>query len=529
MIMDLGIKGLAQGLQSIAYKRLYLISCADEYLAVRLATHFLSSISNKKELLRFLVTEIGAEQYVKNCSNELLSSIRAHVYSITSLKNTTASLAAKLHFLKTLKKDSVCVILMDEKRLTSLDDKARGRTLDLIYHSCCSKKSSVLIMTYGQGYERVATALLSNGNNISGIASLGYRGEACFIDVMLWRDEGRFARAQDFLLLGTQGFVSQGSLIDEMQSANDAHVCYLKRGSVEVDHSLFNTLLEFDSNDEVINAAMDKATSASVILCLEYRHELEQLAASVYKLRASCGHFLHIFVVERIDGLRASSIHFLLACGVDFVFHFGVKSSYINAVLPIFLSSSYRAPQFQSFDTLCNAYRRLHTESNGFLIFDDFVSKVSSLLKTPQCSKGAGTLVALKPKPSLTLEDCLNIFNPKRGGDICTLSSGCLWIFMASCRETEVLTALQNVFTVDPLLVFGSSKLYLGAENIIKALNSNKDEASCAQENELLEKMLAQSQALSRNNVSALGISSLINNSDIKAKATSAKRLLGDE
>lgn len=526
--MDLGIKGLSRGLQSIAYGRLYAVSCADELLAARLTAHFLKSISDF-DMLRFLATDLSADVFIKYCSSSVLDGIRAHVYSIAEPKFAASSLPSELRFLKKLPKCSLAVIVMNTAILRALDKKERARFLERLLSYCCSNDSAVLIVNYGAEYETLATSLLENSGLLSGISSLGYRGGAPYLDVMLWRDEGRFARSQDFLVLDENGFACQSSNEDEMQSSTDERVCYLKKGVLDVDRAIFESVLDFVSNEEIFEAAKARATSASVFFALENRQDLEKIARLVFELRQSCGNFLHIFIIERVNGLRASSIRFFFSSGADFVFDSNAKSAYINAILPIFLSSKFRRSLAGSFDNLCDAYRRMDDESNGFVMFDDFCNKAVSLLQDTKYAHGGGTLVRLKPKNSFTLEECLKIFKPKRGGDYCTVRGGCLLVFMASCRGAEILTALRNVFTVDPLSVFDGSRVYMRRDEIVQVLNSSS-ELEDDDDDVLLNKLLQEHEEETRRTVNTQGVSSYIKSAgNIKAELSSITSLLDED
>ncbi len=526
--MDLGIKGLSQGLQSISFGRLYAISCADEYLATRLVSHYLASIS-KLDILRFLATQLRSEVFTKNCPAKLLNDIKAHVYSINESSCITSAMPYELRFLKKLPSGSVAVILMDVEVLKALDADSRARFFKDLYYSCCRKSAAVLVC-YGKAFEKLAVSLLENTEFLSGISSLGYQKGSPYLDILLWRDQGRIARDQAVLILDEQGFERRNVNDGEIQSADDKGVCYLKKSTLDFDRKLYDRIKVFNTNEEVFSDALDKATAASVFLCIENRQELEKTARMVYELRHTLGNFLHIFILDKVNGLRASSIRFLLACGADFVFDANARSPYINAVLPLLLSSDHRGFAVGSFDDLYKGYCIMEDESKGFLVFKDFAAKVGAALDDTPYLQGAGTLVKLIPKSCFTPEDCINIFRPKRGGDFCTVRGDFVLVFISSCLGSEILTALRNIFTVDPLSVFAASCVYLSHEDIIRALNVSIEDDDCRGEDLLLGRGQQESEQNMERRISTEGISSYITTADdIKARPSSTSHLLKRE
>ncbi len=538
MLMDLGIKGLSQGLQSIALGRLYTVCCADELLATRLVAHYLASIS-ANNMLRFLVTQLEAEVFAKNCPLKLLDKIKAHVYSIDEPKYLVSSIPSELRFIKKLPSNAVAVILLDVRGLKDLEARTLSRFLKKLYHCCCSKNSAVVLIGYGQEHETLALSLLEHNAFLSGVSCLSYKSGHPYLEVMLWREDGRFAKDRALLLLNDQGFARLDVNNAEAHSSNDKHTCYLKQDLLDIDRSIYDRILRFESNDEIFKAALDNATAASVVLCLESRNEIEKIARMVYDLRYARGSSLHIFILEMVGGIRASTIHLLSSCGADFIFDANAKASYINAVLPIFLCTKYHGFLTKSFDDLCMAYRAFDDESKGVLSFNDFAVKVSSLLENTQYLKGGGTLVKLKPKESFTLEHCLNIFKPKRGGDFATVRGVYLLVFLSSCRGIELLKALRNVFVVDPLSVFAYSRVYLTADDI-KALLKDREEGGAEKnydghskpsgEDLLYGKVLEEQEIQQAQTISTQGISAYITtNSEIKAVRATASHLFREK
>lgn len=476
--MKLGIENLLNKVQEINSGCVYYISTEDKDSAVNLAVNCLCKNSDKN-VLRYLVLDGVRKEDIRQSqvSDTLLNSVKAHVFESKGSPNFLKSLAPDLKKYGATDEKSLFAVIFDDRKLANIDKFSCYRRIADLQRFAKSYNLSFLLIGYGDHSQSVVNRLLKEDRSLSGLVSFNKTPNQLSLDILYWRaDDGTFSQGSYEVVLEESGFAVPESSSEDYAAA-DINTCYVCENVFTPDSNIYSEVLKFNSQQSLVEEALEKATSATVFLSIDNRDAIDDTARMIYELRTRRGQTLKIIVIEKIAGIRANSEHFLLSCGANYVFSAGSHNSYINTMLPTLLSISYSKRIIMSFEKMLDNYQVLDKEGNGFLMPDAFFAKVEFLLSRKVDEAAVdGTLISLKPKTGLQAQACLSQFKPKRSGDYGTLLGRNIIIYLPSCRNGELAVSLEHIFNTDPTTLFENCDAVYTRAQILAKIDTLKNE-----------------------------------------------------
>jgi cellulose biosynthesis protein BcsE len=308
--------------------------------------------------------------------------------------------------------------------------------------NCC-----LLIITSGSGVNNLRLSLLNTFRQLNGLAHLEYQQDSWNYRVNWWCHDSRLM-ADRALRLSYQPSGGFAAIHEKAQNTpltlNDEAICIAEKQVLEGAPPLSSYWQLFDSNALTASRAQ-QADSATVIFSLSHNEQIRELAQEIHSLRLSRGAGLKIVIREMQTSLRYSDERLLLACGVNTIVPFGAPMSRFLTTLESLQGQRYNRHVPANLDALLQSLQPL--QLRGFLPLDKFCQAVTQLVdNTLLPENGKGLLVALRPVPELRPEQALTLCKPRRYGDLVTLLGDRLYLFLSSCRYSDLDTALKFIF-----------------------------------------------------------------------------------
>lgn len=330
----------------------------------------------------------------------------------------------------------------------SLSSAEFSRWLKEMQTGLSARNSTLLIITAGAGVDGLRDDLKKCYRHLDGLSHLEWQQESWNYRVQWWSNNSVMLVDQSLrLTLLDDSFIQRHDAAQTLTLASEDEPLYLAEKSVLAGTlPLSGIWMLFDDNSQLASAVQVKqASAATVIFNLHANEQIVTLAGDIHRLRRTCGSTLKMVVREMQATLRYSDERLLLACGVNLIVPF-------DAPLPRFLTTleglqgqKYHRHVAADLGILLNSMQPL--QEKGYLPLAHFCRCVTQLIENPLLpEKGKGLLVALCPAPEFSPEQAITLCRPRRYGDLFTRSEDRLYLFLTSCREADLETALHYIF-----------------------------------------------------------------------------------
>lgn len=445
--MRLGISGLEDQSRELCPSKVYVVACDNISEAVNLALCTLAANDSEVAFEKLFLYGLKATELKRMCVNpDQISKSRARILRSYDKSLLPANFCSELlrdgaDPNKTL---AVC-IASDARTFFTLDDKKRS---DLYIKRLISGikvlRAATLLIVRAERDDR--QALLNTLPDPAGLAFLGREDDKLTLDIEFWEaHESRTNGVKAALELTNRGFVTSKPAENSANGRPDAQTFYISGNSFTPDKTYFTRILRFNTEREVYNAALAQATAATVILQLRERKDYAELSRMIYDLRVRRGGALVIVVWERVRGIRGDTEKLFASCGGSFVFEAQAANTYVSAMLSSLRSQNFKIPS-ESYESLLSRFSLADSVQPGVKDPMTFVKEASFLLTNLDNTHIESSFVTLMVKRGMSASLCARNFASRRGGDICSFSGDRLWVFLPSCKTSEVEVALKHVF-----------------------------------------------------------------------------------
>ncbi len=309
-----------------------------------------------------------------------------------------------------------------------------------------SRKSTLLIMTYGSGINNLRNDLQTRYRHLEGLSHLEWLQDSWNYRINWWCNKnGMLADRELRLTLLNESFIKVNEAVKNTPlTLNDEHLYLAEKSVLEGAPPLSSSWTLFDDNSQLASRAQ-QASAATVIFNLHHNDQIATLASDIHGLRRSRGSGLKIVVREMQTALRYSDERLLLACGVNAIVPVNVVMSRFLTTLEGLQGQVYNRHVPADLGILLKSMQPL--QEKGYLPVEHFCRSVTRLINNTMLPEnGKGLLVALRPVPQLSPEQALTLCKPRRYGDLVTRIGDRLYLFLSSCRYTDLDTALKFIF-----------------------------------------------------------------------------------
>lgn len=352
--------------------------------------------------------------------------------------------------------DDLLRVLSEKPRLTlffshsllweKLNQEELKLWLKKTQQSLAGKQITLLIITSGSGINNLRSQLQSFYRYVEGLAQLDWQQDSWNYRINWWANgEGMLAdRALRFTLNESRFALIEQNEQNTPLTLNDEQFYLAHKSVLEGAPPLSNQWALFDDNTDTYQRA-EQANAATVIFSLQHSEQIPQLAEQIHNLRRTRGSGLKIVVREMQTALRYSDERLLLACGVNAIVPYNAAMSRFLTLLEGLQGQIYNRHVPADLTALMKSMQPL--QERGYLPLASFCHSVNLLVNnTLLPENGKGLLVALRPVPELRPEQALTLCKPRRYGDLVTLLDDRLYLFLSSCRFSDLNTALKFIF-----------------------------------------------------------------------------------
>ena len=195
-----------------------------------------------------------------------------------------------------------------------------------------------------------------------------------------------------------------------------------------------------------MEAVCNNAVAATILLHADGDQEFEALSRFVHRMRLSHPRSLKIIVREVGNKLRYNNELVLLRLGVNLMVHKETPFSRLLQVINDIAAQTFsRLVEDEYFLAVQSA------EPNriaGYLSPSIFCSEVVAMLKRSERINLGHCLVRLPILSRLAQLDALQACQARRFGDIFTADQNSVYLFLFACRESDVDSTLDRLFSV---------------------------------------------------------------------------------
>src|SRR5574344_838694 len=479
--MQLGINNLENQAQLLEHGYLYWLNMQDRKHAISFAIHTLHA--NNECANALILNSITADE-IKNSkvSANVLRDVQAEVYETTNYPYFFKKLISdceRAHFSQ--KKDLIVVLLSCELVLNT-DFNELKLVLNDLNSYLAKRKLTMVFISHNTEKINCSARLASLASSLTGLSSLAINDDAEYIGhyhMSFWRcSHGTIASGDNIITYDSNGYKIIGNEYVDITNADDLNEFHVVGTVFNPDNRSYPNIYRYHDNSELFSEAIKGFTLASCMFAINDRAEIDDLGRYIYELRKQRGNAVVILVCERLSGIRAGSERFLLSCGANFIFEASASSTYINAMLTCFKGYTFNRAISMDFEALLTRYHDLNQQKLGLLTPADFAQNTAAQLSNMDLDIiGHGLLIVFKIKYTLPSEIVAEQFIPVRSGDICTLINRNLAVFLPSCNEEELETALSRVFATDITKLFESYYCYSQDHEILNEVEKLNHES----------------------------------------------------
>lgn|SRR5574344_1854919 len=462
--MQLGIHNLEDQAQLLEHGNTYWLNVPNRNQAISIAVNSLHV--NNTHKCSLILNNINALD-IKNLgiSPITLSDISAKVYETTYYPYFFKKLISDLERASIAKDSDIAIVVLSSELVLNTDYNELKYVLNDLNHYLIKRNLALLFISYTVENINCSARIAQLSSYLTGISSLTLQDNDStkgHYQVSFWRtSNGTIASGDNAVCITNKGCSVISNEHVDITNANDINDFYLVGSNFNPDSRSYLNIYRYPNNIELFNAALSNCTQASCMFKINDRAEIDELGKYVYHLRKQRGNSLVILVWEQLPGIRASSERFLLTCGANFIFESTATSTYINAMLSCFKGYFFNRNTSISFDSLLTRYHEANQQKLGFLAPNDFAKNVAQQLSSIDLDIiGHGVLVVLTIKKILQTEMVTEQFIPVRIGDVCTILNHSLVVFLPSCNENELTTALKRVFSTELNKLFDNYFLF---------------------------------------------------------------------
>ncbi|WP_428944739.1 cellulose biosynthesis protein BcsE [Pantoea sp. FN060301] len=308
------------------------------------------------------------------------------------------------------------------------------------------QQSTLLIITATPETNPLRPQLQTFYRYLSGLSHLSRHHDHWDYRISWWTDNEGMLTDRTLRLSLTDGRFTQISQEEEAAPPvpDDAQLYLVEKSVLENSPPDASRWHLFENNAELYGRAR-QAEAATVVFSLHHSEEIANLASHIHSLRRSRGSALKIVVREKQAALRYSNERLLLACGVNAIVPFTAPVSRLFATLEEIQGHAYNRHVPAELDALLRSTHPL--QERGYLppacFFRSVAGRINNALLPENCK---GLLIALDTVPGLSSTEALELCKPRRFGDVVTLAEEKLWLFLSSCRYSDLDTALRFIF-----------------------------------------------------------------------------------
>lgn len=194
-----------------------------------------------------------------------------------------------------------------------------------------------------------------------------------------------------------------------------------------------------------MEVACNNAVAATILLHVDGDKEFEALSRFVHRMRLSHPRCLKIIVREVGNKLRYNNELMLLHLGINLMVYKGIPFSRLLQVIDDTTAQIFSRPVES--DYLLAVQAAEPNRVAGYLSPSTFCNEVTAMLKRSERINLSHSLVRLPILARVAHLDALQACRARRFGDIFTADHNSVYLFLFACREPDVDSTLDRLFS----------------------------------------------------------------------------------
>lgn len=248
-----------------------------------------------------------------------------------------------------------------------------------------------------------------------------------------------------------------------MLAADDRARVYVTRAAAEDDVDPSWSVLE---DDDAVERRMNGAIAASAVFEINSRHTLRELAQRLHRLRIASGRGVRLLVCERGFRLRHGQTQLLLALGANAIV---TPPQRIADVLELLRDIPYARALDADFETALRA--AMPPAIGGYREPAAFATEAREIALRAQQAGLDCVLLSFMFAPGIDPAQARLHCRPSRSGDMFSVDSDTLHLFLYGCWSGDVEAALAHILRVPMEQLFDSQQRHTDFGSILAALD----------------------------------------------------------
>ncbi len=197
-----------------------------------------------------------------------------------------------------------------------------------------------------------------------------------------------------------------------------------------------------DSLVGLLHAARS-TTAATIVLVYDRDTEFRQLAQAIHTLRVNLGKRVRIVVRELNASLRYQNELLLIHFGASMIIHREVPVARLLLLLQSLKGQIFNRDIEVDFDAALASVTP--SRASGYLQPQAFCHEVSEIMASSKSLNIPYAMARIRTPANLAPEQVVDRFKLTRGGDLITVLSGDVLVFLSACPESSLLATLRRV------------------------------------------------------------------------------------
>ncbi|MCX7195820.1 MAG: cellulose biosynthesis protein BcsE [Proteobacteria bacterium] len=203
-----------------------------------------------------------------------------------------------------------------------------------------------------------------------------------------------------------------------------------------------------------METACHNAVAATILLHADGDQDFEALSRLVHRMRLSYPRSLKIVVRETNDKLRYNNELMLLRLGANLMVYKEIPFSRLLQIIDDTSAQIFSRPVES--DYLLAAQAAEPNRVAGYLSPSIFCTEVAEMLKRSERIHLSHSLVRLPILSRVAQLNALQVCQARRFGDIFTADQNSVYLFLFACREPDVSSTLDRLFSMPVTELFSS-------------------------------------------------------------------------
>ncbi|MDD9195105.1 cellulose biosynthesis protein BcsE [Aliivibrio sp. S3MY1] len=374
-----------------------------------------------------------------------------------------------------IKNNSSIIIVIPDNIFTSKTVKREIAFFEKLQALAIDKLLTINVLIYGRDIHLIKKMLSQHPNLCVGYSSLQSIDKKTFLyHVYYWGlNTGMRGESETYLTLNEDHSLTPQSKIGNDQTASplnidDESAIYISDTAIEKNQKTSDAMI-CSANNESLEKSLTILSRATIVLSCSTQNEVRLLGVSIYRLRKSFGQNIKIIVREMQPCLRYSDEMYLLQSGINLIIHFGTRFSSMLSSIEILRGQILTRPLPSSTEELLNFYSQ-SVKIKGYTTNERFVHYTSESLLHLDISQTEFALIKLELLPNIRPEAYFDMCNIQREGDVMTVCTSTIYLFLQGVRMTDLPVALHNIFTLPIRDIFASQTNFTTLGNVEREL-----------------------------------------------------------